>query len=68
MMIKAHGLISSRDFGSAATELKSLDTMPLLRDNTDLLAILGETQFYNGDLPSARATLQRVTIQFYRLS
>jgi len=61
MMIKVQGLISTREFGSAVTVLKSLDTKPLLRDNTDLLTMLGETHFYNGDLTSACATLQRVT-------
>jgi len=59
-MIRAHSLISTREFGSAVSTLKSLDTKPLLRDNTDLLTVLGESHFYNGDLTSARATLQRV--------
>jgi len=60
-LIRAEGLLSTKEFGSAVTVLKSLDTRPLLRDNTDLLATLGEAQFYIGDLTSARATLQRVT-------
>ena len=58
--------MNSREFGSAVTVLKSLDTKPLLRDNSDLLASLGEAHFYNGDLTSARTTLQRVTVvQYY---
>jgi len=63
-MIKAHGLISTREFGSATAVLKSLDAKPLLRDNTGLLSILGETQFYNGESASACATLQRVIIVY----
>jgi len=66
VMVKAHGHISSREFASAVTTLKSLDTKPLLRDNSDLLTILGETYFYNGDLTSACATLQRVTVIMFR--
>jgi len=62
MMIKAHGLISSREFGSAATLLKSLDTKPLLRDDTGLLTILGEAHFHNGDSSAACTTLQRVIV------
>lgn len=54
--------MSGREFGSAVTSLKSLDTKPLLRDNSDLLATLGEAHFYNGDLTSACTTLQRVTV------
>jgi len=64
-MIKAQGLISTREFGSAVTVLKSLDTKPLLRDNTDLLTTLGEAHFYNGDSTSACTTLQRVTIVYF---
>ena len=60
--MKAQGLISSREYGSALTALRSLDTKPLLRDNTDLLTMLGETHFYSGDLTSARATLERVCL------
>jgi len=59
-MIKAHSLIGTGEFGSAVSALKSLDTKPLLRDNTELLTVLGESHFYNGDLTAARATLQRV--------
>jgi len=64
MMIKAQGLMSTREFGAAVTALKSLDTKPLLRDNSDLLAILGEAHFYNGDLTLARTTLQRVAVVY----
>ena len=64
MMIKAQGLISTREFGSAVTALKSLDAKPLLRDNTDMLSILGETHFYSGDSTSACATLQRVSYRY----
>ena len=64
-MIKAHSLIGSGDFGSAVTALKSLDTKPLLRDNSDLLAMLGEAHFCHGDLTAARTTLQRVTAEQY---
>lgn len=60
-MIKAQGLMSTREFGSAVTVLRSLDAKPLLRDNTDMLSVLGEAHFYNGDATSACATLQRVS-------
>jgi len=59
-VIKAAGLMSGREFGSAVTTLKSLDTKPLLRDNANLLTSLAEAQFYNGELTSARDTLHRV--------
>jgi hypothetical protein len=58
--VKAHGFVASKEFASAITTFRLLDDRPLLRDNPELVASLGEALFLNGDYGSAQTTLQRV--------
>ncbi|KYN14936.1 Anaphase-promoting complex subunit 7 [Trachymyrmex cornetzi] len=46
---KAHAYIHNREYTHAVNTLRSLDIVVLLRDNFNLLTIMGECNYYAGD-------------------
>ncbi|XP_011176287.1 anaphase-promoting complex subunit 7 [Solenopsis invicta] len=57
--IKAHVHIHNREYTHAVTTLRSLDNVVLLRDNFNLLTIMGECYYYAGDDKNALLCLRR---------
>ncbi|XP_024892385.1 anaphase-promoting complex subunit 7 [Temnothorax curvispinosus] len=57
--IKAHAHIHNKEFTQAVTTLRSLDNVVLLRDNFNLLTIMGECYYYAGDDKNALLCLKR---------
>jgi len=66
--IKAHGFVANKEFVPAIATFRLLDDRPLLRDNPELVASLGEAYFFNGDYSSAMLALQRVSATICLLS
>ncbi|XP_070158690.1 anaphase-promoting complex subunit 7 isoform X2 [Polyergus mexicanus] len=60
--IKAHAHIHNREYTHAVTTLRSLDNVVLLRDNFNLLTIMGECYYYAGDDKNAMLCLKRARI------
>ncbi|EFN88825.1 anaphase-promoting complex subunit 7 [Harpegnathos saltator] len=56
--IKAHAHIHNREYAHAVSTLRSLDNV-LLRDNFNLLTIMGECYYYAGDDKNALLCLRR---------
>ncbi|KAK6641543.1 hypothetical protein RUM44_013255 [Polyplax serrata] len=57
--IKAHDQINSREYGHAISTLKQMDKQSCIKNNHNLLIMLGETYFNAGDSKSALSVLQR---------
>lgn len=60
--IKAHAHIHNREYTHAVTTLRSLDNVVLLRDNFNLLTIMGECYYYAGDDKNALLCLRRARV------
>jgi len=60
LWIKGHGHLAVKEFSPAASTLSGLDIRPLLYNNVELLASIGEAQFMNGEYSLAMTTLKRV--------
>ncbi|KAG6795436.1 anaphase-promoting complex subunit 7 isoform X1 [Apis mellifera caucasica] len=60
--IKAHAHIHNREYTHAVSTLRSLDNVNLLRDNFNLLTIMGECYYYAGDDKNALLCLRRARI------
>ncbi|XP_014206498.1 anaphase-promoting complex subunit 7 [Copidosoma floridanum] len=57
--IKAHAHINNREYNHAVTTLRSLDSINCLRDNYNLLVIMGKCYYYSGDYKNALMCLRR---------
>lgn len=60
--IKAHTHIHNREYTHAVSALRSLDNVVLLRDNFNLLTIMGECYYYAGDDKNALMCLRRARV------
>ncbi|CAH1801460.1 unnamed protein product [Owenia fusiformis] len=57
--IKGHAFAASKDYSSAISSFKMLDSKAQLRDSTDVLCNLGEAHFLSGDYTNAGLVLRR---------
>ncbi|KAL0134898.1 hypothetical protein PUN28_001582 [Cardiocondyla obscurior] len=60
--VKAHAHIHNKEFTHAVTTLRSLDNVVLLRDNFNLLTVMGECYYYAGDDKNALLCLRRTRV------
>lgn len=63
--IKAHDQINSREYGHAINTLKQMDKNSCLKNNHNVLIMLGETYYNAGDSKNALSVLQRVILFAY---
>lgn len=60
--IKAHAHIHNREYTHAVASLRMLDNVVLLRDNFNMLTIMGECYYYAGDDKNALICLRRARV------